>query len=81
MSSTTFAENISTITTDIVTKVMTWLQDTMWNAAKINAKIWTWMPTWLEITLIIISISILAYLMKYAWDNREFWQDLIEGKI
>ena len=80
MSSTSFAESISQSITGILTKIMDVLQNFLWNAAELNAKLWLWMPEWLEITLIVISLITLFFLVRYAWKNREFWTDIIQGK-
>ncbi len=80
MSSTSFAEGLSQGITKGITDIVTFLQNLMWKATEFNAKLWLWMPTWLKIVLLMIGLFIIYKLGKYAYNHREFWVEIIQGK-
>ena len=81
MSSTGFAESMSQSITRVFTNIVEQAQILIWNGIELNAKLWLWMPLWLELVLLTISLYVLFRLARHAWRTRSFWTEVIQGKF
>lgn len=80
MGSTDVASSISQRISELFTNIVQWFQDALWSVTEWNAQLWLWMPKWLEVLIFLLLFFVLYKLAVYAYRNRGFWQEIIQGK-